>query len=456
MNSLPWLRAFAEANPVFIGLGTGLAIAIVVLAILAVLMRRAGVSLRPIAFFAAFLGVILVPQVLGHLILAVRPPAVPPDAAAAGAAAPRLPVHEGRYADPRLLFGADVQTELVQDAIPVFREFLGAAEHAELAIFPAAQTVLAASFATAGEADRAAQAYARYFHVDFKAVPGGELRGHRPGVDDRVAMIRSGADLLVWTAPTDAALTARRQAIGILTAGSAAPRVTASAAAASPTPSPDYLLPFAPAVIGYFEPWPVRIAALLTLMLLAALVFFKGSAWAARVRAQAGRAARPLPLPALRNRLLEVNGIDVPMQVTALPDGRGLRVDWRYADAKWMDHARAHGMRRTHRLQIDLEQDSHTARVTEYWGAMDWSAGRRGGEIKWHAARGIQFFEYARERVFGLQFGPDGRPSGALSHAYTFDLQELKQPFLRAVTEAGWTWQPVMLNAPGSLRWLTE
>jgi hypothetical protein len=456
MSALTWLQAFVEANPVFIGLGAGLAITLVVLAILAVLMRRAKVSLRPIVFFAAFLGVILLPQLLGHLILAVRPPLVTPGAAPTAVAAPRLPVYEGRYADPRLLFGADVQTELVQDAIPVFREFLGTAEHAELAIFPSAETVLAASFATDGEAERAAQGYARFFGVDFKAGPGGEWRGHRPGVGDRVAMLRSGADLLVWTAPTDAALTARRHAIGVFTTGPDVPRVTTAAAAVSPPPSPDYLLPFAPAVIGYFEPWPVRIAALVTLMLLAALVFFKGSAWAARVQAQAGRAARPLPLPALRARLLEVNGIDVPMQVTALPDGRGLRVDWRYADAKWMDHARAHGMRRAHRLEIDLEEDSHTARVTEYWGAMDWSAGRRGGEIKWHAARGIQFFQYAHERVFGLQFGADGRPSGALSHAYTFDLQELKQPFLRAVTGAGWTWQPVMLNAPRPLRWLTE
>lgn len=87
---------------------------------------------------------------------------------------------------------------------------------------------------------------------------------------------------------------------------------------------------------------------------------------------------------------------------------------------------------------------------------MDRSAGRRGGEVKWHAARGIQFFQYTRERVFGLQFGPDGRPSGALSHTCTFDLEELKQPLLRALIEAGWTWPPAMLNAPRSVPWLTE
>jgi hypothetical protein len=121
-----------------------------------------------------------------------------------------------------------------------------------------------------------------------------------------------------------------------------------------------------------------------------------------------------------------------------------------------MDQARAHGMRRTHRLDLDLGEASRTARVTEYRGTMDWSAGRGGGQIKWHAARGIRFFEYAHERVFGLQFGPDGRPSGALGYVYTFNVQELKQPFIRAVTDAGWTWQPLMVDAPKALRWLTE
>jgi hypothetical protein len=43
-----------------------------------------------------------------------------------------------------------------------------------------------------------------------------------------------------------------------------------------------------------------------------------------------------------------------------------------------------------------------------------------------------------------------------LSKAYTFNLQELKQPIIEAVTVSGWTWQPVMWDAPKRLRWLTE
>lgn len=40
-------------------------------------------------------------------------------------------------------------------------------------------------------------------------------------------------------------------------------------------------------------------------------------------------------------------------------------MDWRYADAKRMAHARARVMQRTHRPEVELEEDGHTARVSE-------------------------------------------------------------------------------------------
>ena len=49
-----------------------------------------------------------------------------------------------------------------------------------------------------------------------------------------------------------------------------------------------------------------------------------------------------------------------------------------------------------------------------------------------------------------------GKPTGELSKAYKFNLQELKQPIIETVTASGWTWQPVMWNPPESLRWLAE
>lgn len=42
-----------------------------------------------------------------------------------------------------------------------------------------------------------------------------------------------------------------------------------------------------------------------------------------------------------------------------------------------------------------------------------------------------------------------------LSYEYNFDLQEMKAPFIQAVTGAGWRWRPVIWHAPASLRWIT-
>ena len=71
--------------------------------------------------------------------------------------------------------------------------------------------------------------------------------------------------------------------------------------------------------------------------------FFKGIAWATRI--EPNPLAPPLSLFALRERVLSLNNLELPLQIE--PD---VRVDllvatWRYADARWIDHARAHGMR---------------------------------------------------------------------------------------------------------------
>jgi hypothetical protein len=103
-----------------------------------------------------------------------------------------------------------------------------------------------------------------------------------------------------------------------------------------------------------------------------------------------------------------------------------------------------------------LDEHSHTARILEYWSAFDASAGPDDVRLNWMAARGIQFFEFEHRRVFGLQLDDSGEPTGELSKTYTFNLQELKQPIIEAVTTSGWTWQPVVWNAPWGLRWLTK
>lgn len=159
----------------------------------------------------------------------------------------------------------------------------------------------------------------------------------------------------------------------------------------------------------------------------------------------------------LRDRLLALNQQSIPVEVVASPKNDGVfEITWRYGDASWFDLMRAHKMRRTHKLVLALDEPGHTARVLEYWSAFDASARANDLHLNWTAARGMQFFEFEHRRVFGVQLDESGKPTGELSKAYTFNLQELKQPIIEVVTASGWTWQPVMWNVPERLRWLVE
>jgi hypothetical protein len=116
-------------------------------------------------------------------------------------------------------------------------------------------------------------------------------------------------------------------------------------------------------------------------------------------------------LAELSGRLRVIDSLDVPIQVSASGDGSEITVDWRYADARWVDHARVHAMPRTHRLVLRLEQSSHSTRVREYWSALDAAAGADGARLHWEAVRGLVFYQKEHQRVFGLQLDSSGRPT---------------------------------------------
>jgi len=185
----------------------------------------------------------------------------------------------------------------------------------------------------------------------------------------------------------------------------------------------------------------------------ATLWFFKGSAWSARIDGAA--VALPADAASLRSNLLGLNRSKGPTEVTTRPDG-AMEVTWRYGDARWFDLMRVHRLKRAHRLVLIFDEARRTVRVREYISAFDASASPSTLRLDWKAMSGIQFFAFEHQRVLGAQLGRDGRPTGELSQAYTFNLQELKAPLVEVVTQAGWRWQPLTWNAPESLRWLTE
>lgn len=172
-------------------------------------------------------------------------------------------------------------------------------------------------------------------------------------------------------------------------------------------------------------------------------IFGRIASWAGGEPAVPGVA--PVAVETLMQRLLSINEQDVPYTIKRGSHANELVVDWRYADAKWLDLMRIHGMSKGYRLVLRFDEGAHNVRAQDRYASFDWSAGRGPNllSLNWNMSLGITFYEYQHERVFGLQF-KDGKPTFDLSYAYTFDLGELKQPMIEIVRHAGWNFRPVI------------
>ena len=199
---------------------------------------------------------------------------------------------------------------------------------------------------------------------------------------------------------------------------------------------------------------PAKLAGMGLLLAFYVGWFFKGAAWAAS--APPAAQSPPVSVQELSARLMAVNQLDVPFEVTAGGKPGEFIAVWRYADAKWADHARAHGLRRSFRIRLQLDESGRTAKVTDYTASCDWSAGPRGASLDWKASVGIIFFQMEQQSVLGLQLDEQGRFKPELTYSYKFNLEEMKAPLGEAVTRAGWTWRPTLWQGPSWLRWLTE
>lgn len=446
MNGL--LQAFAE-YPVFVGIASFVIISLLLAVLLGILMRRAGASIKPLVFFFGFLAIIAVPQMMVHLLDAfvhareIRQQPGEGSKASAATVAPST-LHPVSW---DIVLGPNADPRLITDAKRGLDYILSNALEARISFNAAGESALAARFANAEEAAAALNRYGSFFQ--FAQVTGSDPAGWTArrfnGQGEWNHVVAADNELYAWSGSTKEGVEANRiRALGPLPIEASSARLGASPVSNTKTQVSDRL-----------SSSRIAMTAFLVINLsLAVFWFFKGSAWSVRQPPQPGK--QPESVASLRDRLLGLNQQGVPVQVIASHNSDELEVTWRYADAQWFDLMRAHKMRRMHKLVLTLDEHSHTARIREYWSAFDASAGPNDLRLNWTAARGMQFFAFEHRRVFGVQLDASGKPTGELSKAYTFNLQELKQPIVEAVTASGWTWQPVMWNAPGSLRWFTE
>lgn len=424
-----------QANDgLIVALALGIAIPLV-LALVGLIMRGAGVSLRPIVYMAVLMLPVVLTFIVGQLVLARLPSPPVPMAS--------LALQDGKFADREMLFGSGIAPQMIRDAKSGLPGILDQAEVAEVGMTMTGESALVAQFADADGAKRAAAAYHRGFRL--RDTSGDEEHGWRGTrmQGDFVEMLRTGRHLFAWTGITKEAAAARRAASDVATrfpASNAAPR--------------EPVFPALQPLDVIFAPVAAKVAGLLSLGFIYVLWFFKGAGWAAS--AQPLASAPAITAAELESRLMAVNQLDVPFTITRGAGPGEFLADWRYADAKWIDLARARGMRRTFRIKLVLDEASHTVRSTDYFAEYDWSVGRSGADIDWRTGKGIVFFQKEQQTVIGLQFDESGRLKPTVAFTYKFDLDEMKSPVIATVTHAGWTWRPTIWLGPKWLRWLTE
>ena len=193
-------------------------------------------------------------------------------------------------------------------------------------------------------------------------------------------------------------------------------------------------------------PWPV-LGGVLLYTLFVAWVFLRMAGWASVLPPPEG--ATPLPAATLRDRLLAVAKADVPFSVRAGEEPGSLVAEWRYADARWFDLARAHAMHKAIRYVMRLDEESRSVRVLEYRAEFSASAGAGGAGLRYSMSRGVTFFETQSETVLGVQV-KNGALAPELSYRWRFDVEEIRGPLAKIVNEAGWAWKPLMLD----VKWL--
>lgn len=457
-----WFREY----PMVAGIGLALLLGLVVGGLIGTLMSRSGLSLKPLVFFFVFLAIVGGPQAVIHALDAVAfhrraaaipatsaPVAVPP-AEAAPPTSSIGPVPWDR------VFGPNADPSLMVDPRIGLGAILSGADDGKLSFNTQGESALAARFPSEAAAAQALERYFTFFQ--FGDLTGNDTVGwtgrRYQGQGEWNHVVRAGRELYAWTGASRLSVVTRRESVlGALGAAGNAPAAPVSGPGSSSGGGATRAVRAHEArlVSGRIASKPSILIPFVGINLLVAVLwFFKGSAWAARVPGASG--TRPQSAAEVQSRLAALGTPESPVTVTASDDGREIELHWRWADARWRDWMRQHRRVRVHRLVLRLDPATSTVRVREYMTAMDASAGLDGVRLTWMRATGIQFFQWERQTVFGAQLDAAGRWTGDWSRVSAFDLQALKAPAIGVVTQSGWTWQPVLVDGPSWLRWLTE
>jgi len=406
--------------------------------LLTIVMVRQGLSVRPILWFALIFGLVVLPQFAYHLHASVQKVSSPQGDVNQDAwwtsltSAPGTPETTARY------FGVDAADVIISDVERMFEPMSVKPRWARFAILDDGRTTIIAAFNEDTEAEAAVLGYLAISGLAGMAAGNTETGFTATRVNgEEIFVHRAGRHLGVWTGPDQQALNRNVLSSTFYHASRGMSAEQARVAAGGPP-------------LGLT--WPTAIALLASYTLFVAVVFVKGAAWASAVPA---RTPIAVDGSVLRSRLLQLNSADLPMTIESGRSPEEIVVSWRHGDRRWIDHTRLHASTRVHKLVLRQDQDSHSVFVSEYSSRYDGSVGAGEASLVWTFMTGITFFQLERQTVFGVVLDEQLRPTGDLSHTWSFDKQEMTAPLIDIVTGSGWGWRPVLWDAPIALRWFS-
>ncbi len=151
----------------------------------------------------------------------------------------------------------------------------------------------------------------------------------------------------------------------------------------------------------------------------------------------------PVSRDEMRDRLLALNGPDMPFEVRE--EEGSLVAEWKIADARWYKIFYAGGINELYRVVMRLDAQRNEVKSIDQRTSVRWDVGA-GGLISITASYQRTWFQgLLWEKSWEKAYGFDIRKMNFEKlYEYHFDTGIVKKPIIAAVTGGGWRYRPVL------------
>lgn len=150
----------------------------------------------------------------------------------------------------------------------------------------------------------------------------------------------------------------------------------------------------------------------------------------------------PIPKRELLEGLLSLNNPNRPFQVKQ--EGDLITVSWKLAEANWYEFFAKARVKADYKLRLKLIEKDHLVRAIEHTSQIDARLGLPHSSMGrkfsrgWHPILKKKEVAYGIKDIFPLEIGK--------LYQINLDAQSFREPFLKEITESGWTIQPCILS----------